>query len=66
MGELTYLKKGPGATLYSVLQKVAERGGSLRQGKKGGKLPVRPPNRGKTMKNHTSDSQKKDEGVAWA
>ena len=40
MGELTHLKKGPGATLHSVLQKTAERGGSLRQGKKGGKLPV--------------------------
>ena len=26
----------------------------------------RSPNKGKTMKKHTSDSQKKDEGVAWA
>ena len=37
MGELTHLKKGPGATLQSVLQKAAERGGGLRQGKRGGK-----------------------------
>ena len=40
MEELTHLKKGPGATLHSVLQKAAECGGSLRQGKRGGKLPV--------------------------